>query len=81
METLKEIDDYEKENDFSDEQSRALFERRMQIFRRIHKWREENERLGLEPTIRIRGLRSSVKHFYKIGVTMYLMVKKVIMMK
>ena len=51
METLKEIDDYEAENELSDEQRRALFERRMQIFLRIHQWREENERLGLDPTI------------------------------
>ena len=51
METLKEIDDYEAENELSDEQRRALFGRRMQIFLRIHQWREENERLGLEPTI------------------------------
>ena len=28
-----------------------MFERRLQIFLRIHEWREENKRLGLEPTI------------------------------
>ena len=51
METLKEIDDYEAKNVLTDEQRRALFERRMQIFLRIHQWREENKKLGLEPTI------------------------------
>ena len=28
-----------------------LFERRLQIFLRIHEWREENKKFGLEPTI------------------------------
>ena len=51
METLKQIDDYEAENELSDEQRRTLFERRMQIFLRIHRWREGNERLGLEPSM------------------------------
>ena len=51
METIKEIDKYEAENELSDEQRRALFERRMQIYLRVHQWREVNERLGLEPTI------------------------------
>ena len=51
METLKQIDVCEAENELSDEQRRALFEKRMQIFLRIHQWREENKKLGLEPTI------------------------------
>ena len=51
FETLKEIDEYASENDLTDEERRALFERRMQIFFRIRDWREENKRLGLEPTI------------------------------
>ena len=51
FETLKEIDDYALENDLTNEERRALFERRMQIFFRISDWREENKTLGLEPTI------------------------------
>ena len=51
FETLKEIDDYESKNALTDEERRVLFERRMQIFFRIHDWREENKKLGLEPTI------------------------------
>ena len=51
METLKQIDEYEAENVLTDEQRHALFERRMQFFFRIHQWREENERMGLEPSI------------------------------
>ena len=35
----------------TDEEWRALFERQVQIFFRIHDWREENKKLGLEPTI------------------------------
>ena len=51
FETLKEIDEYESKNALTDEERRALFERRMQIFFRIRDWREENKKLGLEPTI------------------------------
>ena len=51
FETLKEIDAYASENNLSDEERRALFERRMEIFFRIRDWREENKKLGLEPTI------------------------------
>ena len=51
FETLKEIDEYASENNLTDEERRALFERRMQIFFRIREWREENKKLGLEPTI------------------------------
>ena len=51
FETLKEIDDYESKNALTDEERRALFERRMQIVFRIRDWREENKKLGLEPTI------------------------------
>ena len=51
FETLKEIDEYASENNMTDEERRALFERRMQIFFRIREWREENKKLGLEPTI------------------------------
>ena len=51
METLKEIDEYASRNELSDEERRALIERRMQILIRIREWREENKKLGLEPTI------------------------------
>ena len=50
FETLKEIDEYASENNLTDEERRALFEGRMQIFFRIREWRE-NKKLGLEPTI------------------------------
>ena len=39
------------EANLSNEERRALFERRMQIFCRIREWREENVRLGLKSTI------------------------------
>ena len=48
---MKEIDEYASENNLTDEERRALFERRMQLFFRIRDRREENEKLGLEPTI------------------------------
>ena len=51
FETLKQIDDYEAENVLTDEERRVLFERRMQIFLRIHQWLEENEGLGLAPDL------------------------------
>ena len=51
FETLKQIEEYEAANVLTDEQRRVLFERRMQIFLRIHQWREENERLGLAPDL------------------------------
>ena len=51
FETLKQIEEYEATNVLSDEQRHMLFERRMQIFLRIHQWREENERLGLAPDL------------------------------
>ena len=51
FETLKQIDEYELGNVLTDEERRALFERRMQIFVRIRRWREKNVRLGLEPSI------------------------------
>ena len=51
FETLKEIDEHAMKNALTDEERRALFERRMQIFFRIREWREENKKLGLEPTI------------------------------
>ena len=58
FETLKEIDEYASETNLTDEERRALFERRMQILIRMREWREENKKLGLEPTIqRIRHLR------------------------
>ena len=51
FETLKQIEEYEAANVLTDEQRRVLFERRMQIFLRIHQRREENERLGLAPDL------------------------------
>ena len=41
FETLREIDEYEM-NALTDEERRALFERRLQLFFRIREWREEN---------------------------------------
>ena len=51
FETLKQIEEYEAANVLTDQQRRMLFERRMQIFLRIHQWQEENERLGLAPDL------------------------------
>ena len=51
FETLKEIDKYASENDLTNEERRALIERRMEVLIRMREWREENKKLGLEPTI------------------------------
>ena len=51
FDTPKEIEEYKMKNALTDEQRRALFERRMQIFFQIRNWREENKKLGLKPTI------------------------------
>ena len=49
--TLAELAELERIHSLNDEERRLVFERRLWIFLRIHEWREENERLGLEPTI------------------------------
>ena len=41
----------ERIHSLNEEEQRLVFDRRLQIFQRIHEWREENERLGLEPAI------------------------------
>ena len=46
--TLAEL---ERIHSLNEEERRLVFERRLWMFLRIHEWREENERLGLEPTI------------------------------
>ena len=51
FETLREIDEYAMKNALTDVERRALFERQMQLFYRIRDWREENKKLGVEPTI------------------------------
>ena len=38
FETLKEIDEYASETNLTDEERRALFERRMQILIRMREW-------------------------------------------
>ena len=49
--TLADIAELERTHLLNEEERRLVFERRLQIFLRIHEWREENKRLGLEPTI------------------------------
>ena len=51
MFSLAHIAELERTHFLNEEERRIVFERRLQIFLRIHDWREENERLGLEPTI------------------------------
>ena len=48
--TLADIAELERTHSLNEEE-RLVFERRLQIFLRIHEWREENKRLGLEPAI------------------------------
>ena len=55
FETLKEIDEYAMKNALIDEERRALFERRMQIFFRTREWREENKKLGPNLPFQIHG--------------------------
>ena len=49
--TLAELAELERIHSLNEEERRMVFERRLCMFLRIHQWREENEGLGLEPTI------------------------------
>ena len=49
--TLAELAELESTHSLNEEERRLVFERCLWMFLRIHEWREENERLGLEPTI------------------------------
>ena len=49
--TLAELAELERTLLLNEEERRLVFERRMQIFFRIRDGREENKKLGLEPTI------------------------------
>ena len=49
--TLAELGELERTHLLNEEEQRLVFERRLQIFQRIHKWREENKKLGIEPAI------------------------------
>ena len=49
--TLTDIAELERTHSLNEEEQRLVFERRLRIFLRIYKWREENKRLGLEPAI------------------------------
>ena len=49
--TLADIAELERTHFLNEEERRLAFERRLRIFLRIHEWREENKRLGHEPTI------------------------------
>ena len=54
-EPLADTAELERTHPLNEEEQRLvlerLFERRPQIFLRIHEWREENKKFGLEPTI------------------------------
>ena len=49
--TLAELAELERTHSLNEGEQRLVFERRLCIFLRIHGWREENERLGLAPSI------------------------------
>ena len=49
--TLADLAELERTHSLNEEEQRLVFERRLQICLRIHEWREENKKLGLEPTI------------------------------
>ena len=49
--TLAELCELERTHLLNEEEQRLVFERRLQIFQRIHEWREENQKLGIEPAI------------------------------
>ena len=49
--TLAELGELERTHLLNVEEQRLVFERRLQIFQRIHEWREENKKLGIEPAI------------------------------
>ena len=49
--SLAELAELGRIHSLNEEERRLVFERRLWMFLRIHEWREENERLGLEPTI------------------------------
>ena len=48
---LAELAELERIHSLNEEERRLVFERRLWIFLRILKWREENGRLGLELSI------------------------------
>ena len=48
---LAELCELERTHLLNEEEQRLVFERRLQIFQRIHEWREENKKLGIEPAI------------------------------
>ena len=49
--TQAELAEFERIHVLNEEQQRLVFERRLEIFRRIARWRTENQEVGLEPTI------------------------------
>ena len=49
--TLADIAELERTHSLNEEEQGLVFGRRLQIFLRTHEWREENKKLGLEPTI------------------------------
>ena len=49
--TLAELCELERIHSLNEEEQRLVFERRLQLFQRIHEWREENKKLGIEPGI------------------------------
>ena len=49
--TLADIAELERTHSLNEEEQRLVFERRLQIFTQIQRWRKENKRFGLEPAI------------------------------
>ena len=49
--TLAELGELERTHLLNEKEQRLVFERRLQIFQRIHEWREENKKLGIGPAI------------------------------
>ena len=64
--TLAELCELERTHLLNEEEQRLVFERRLQIFQRIHEWREENKKLGID------------KDFLTSGATIRILSKRAV---
>ena len=61
--TLAQLDEIEKSFSMTEQQQRSIFERRLEIFHRIARWRTENQEVGLVPTISDFRMRTQREQF------------------
>jgi hypothetical protein len=68
--TIAELSTLERLYLLNEVEQRLLFERKLEIFRRITEWRVENEQLGLTADFTDTGHRNNVKDSCVNGKTM-----------